>query len=137
MEVNEYVRQDKKTSVALAMAGYMTLLTTAPAPAAMVDSMMSNNQTESQNQRDVEIEKIQRALENKLVQEKLKAYGLTDEEVKEKLSKMNDQQIHMLAQASDKVLAGGDAIGFTIGVLIIVLLVIVILKLLNKEIIIR
>ena len=127
----------KKTSVALAMAGYMTLLTTAPAPAAMVDSMMSNNQTESQNQRDVEIEKIQRALENKLVQEKLKAYGLTDEEVKEKLSKMNDQQIHMLAQASDKVLAGGDAIGFTIGVLIIVLLVIVILKLLNKEIIIR
>ncbi|PMP76410.1 MAG: hypothetical protein C0178_05865 [Sulfurihydrogenibium sp.] len=127
----------RKTSVALAMAGYMTLLTTAPAPAAMVDSMMSNNQTELKNQRDVEIEKIQRALENKLVQEKLKAYGLTDEEVKEKLSKMNDQQIHMLAQASDKVLAGGDAIGFTIGVLIIVLLVIVILKLLNKEIIIR
>ncbi|MGC9081549.1 PA2779 family protein [Sulfurihydrogenibium sp.] len=76
-------------------------------------------------------------MENKLIQEKLKAYGLTDEEVKEKLSKMNGKQIHMLAQASDKVLAGGDAIGFTIGVLIIVLLVIVILKLLNKEIIIR
>jgi hypothetical protein len=127
----------KKSSIALVMAGYMTLLTTAPAPAAMVDSLMSKNQSVVENQRDVEIDKIQRALENQLVKEKLKAYGLTDEEVKEKLSKMNDQQIHMLAQASDKVLAGGDGIGFAIGVLVIILLIIVILKLLNKEIIIR
>ncbi len=43
----------------------------------------------------------------------------------------------MLAQASDQVLKGGDGIGVVIGVLVIILLVIVILKLLNKEIIIR
>lgn len=127
----------KKKSIAIAMAGYMTLLTTTSAPAAMVDSLMSQNQSTVQNQRDIEIDKIQRALENHIVKERLKAYGLTDDEVKEKLSKMNDQQIHMLAQASDKVLAGGDGIGFAIGVLVIILLIIVILKLLNKEIIIR
>lgn len=127
----------KKTSMAVIMAGYMTLLTTAPAPASMVESIMSQNNSEVQNQRDIEMDKIQRALENQLVKEKLKAYGLTEEEVKEKLSKMNDQQIHMLAQASDKVLAGGDGIGVVIGVLVIILLIIVILKLLNKEIIIR
>ena len=125
----------KKSGIAVALAGYMTLLSTSSAPAAMVDSIFSENQV--MNQREEEINKIQKALENKLVKEKLKAYGLTDEEVKEKLSKMSDNQIHMLAQASDKVLAGGDAIGAAIGVLIIVLLVIVILKLLNKEIIIR
>ncbi|WP_028950116.1 PA2779 family protein [Sulfurihydrogenibium subterraneum] len=131
------INKFKKASIAFAMAGYMTLLSTAPAPAAMVDSVMSQNQSVIENQREAEINKIQRALENQLVREKLKAYGLTDEEVKQKLDKMSDQQIHMLAQASDKVLAGGDAIGAVIGVLIIVLLIIVILKLLNKEIIIR
>jgi len=127
----------KKSGIAIALAGYMTLLSTSSAPAAMVDSIFSENQNQVISQREEEINKIQKALENKLVKEKLKAYGLTDEEVKEKLSKMSDNQIHMLAQASDKVLAGGDAIGAAIGVLIIVLLVIVILKLLNKEIIIR
>ncbi|WP_297887371.1 PA2779 family protein [Sulfurihydrogenibium sp.] len=131
------IKRLKKASIAVAMAGYMTLLSTASAPAAMVDSLMSNNQSVIENQRNIDIDKIQRALENQIVKEKLKAYGLSEEEVKEKLSKMNDQQIHMLAQASDKVLAGGDGIGFAIGILVIILLIIVILKLLNKEIIIR
>ena len=127
----------RKSGIAFAMAGYLTLLSTSSAPAAMVDSVFSEKHSQVINQREEEINKIQRALENQLVKEKLKAYGLTDEEVKEKLSKMSDEQIHMLAQASDKVLAGGDVIDAVIGVLIIVLLIVIILKLLNKEIIIR
>ena len=127
----------KKSGIAFAMAGYLALLSTSSAPAAMVDSVFSESQSRLMNQREEEINKIQRALENQLVKEKLKAYGLTDEEVKDKLSKMSDEQVHMLAQASDKVLSGGDAIGAVIGVLIIVLLIVLILKLLNKEIIIR
>ncbi|MEZ0323044.1 MAG: PA2779 family protein [Hydrogenothermaceae bacterium] len=127
----------KNPVIALYMAGYLTFLSTSPASASIVESQLSSKQENVLSQRDIEINKIQRALENKLVKEKLKAYGLTEEEVKEKLSKMSDEQIHMLAQASDKVLAGGDAIGAVIGVLVIILLVIVILKLLNKEIIIR
>lgn len=50
---------------------------------------------------------------------------------------MDDQQIHMLAQASQKVLAGGDGLGVVIAVLVIAILVVILLKLLNKEIIIR
>ena len=53
---------------------------------------------------------IQQALENKLVQEKLKAYGLTSDEVASKISSMTPGQIHMLATASDDVLAGGDGL---------------------------
>ncbi|MCX7739057.1 MAG: PA2779 family protein [Hydrogenothermaceae bacterium] len=127
----------KNPLVALSMAGYMTFLSISPAIASMVDSTLSSKQENIQTQRDVDLEKVQRALENKLVKEKLKAYGLTEEEVKEKLSQMSDQQIQMLAQASDRVLVGGDGIGAVIGVLMIVLLIIIILKLLNKEIIIR
>lgn len=54
-----------------------------------------------------------------------------------RLSQLNDQQIHMLAKASDKVLAGGDGVALAIGVLLIAILLVVLLKLLNKEIIIR
>ncbi|SNZ10582.1 hypothetical protein SAMN06265182_1891 [Persephonella hydrogeniphila] len=119
----------------LAMAFYFIFLHTTPAVAGMVGSVMSDGQT-TQSLRELEINKIQRALENQLVREKLQAYGLTPEEVNEKLSQMSDEQIHMLAQASDKVLAGGDLLGTVIAVLIIVLLIVLILKLLGKEIII-
>lgn len=131
------LRKLKNPILAVSMAGYISFLSVSPAVASMVESSFSSKQVEIQSQRDIEVDKIQRALENKLVKEKLKAYGLTSEEVKEKISQMSDQQIHMLAQASDRVLAGGDGIGAVIGVLVIILLIIIILKLLNKEIIIR
>ena len=117
------------------MAVYFIFLNTSGAVAGMVGSVTSEGQS-TQSLREMEIIKIQRALENQLVREKLKAYGLTPEEVNQKLSQMSDQQIHMLAQASDRVLAGGDILGTIIAVLIIVLLIVLILKLLGKEIII-
>jgi hypothetical protein len=83
-----------------------------------------------------EMRRVQLALENEQVRAKLQAYGLTAEEVSSKLDGMSDKQISLLAQASDKVLAGGNGIGVIIGVLVIILLVILILKLLNKRIVI-
>jgi hypothetical protein len=123
--------------LALFMAGYLTFFYTSPATAGMIDSAFSEKNTSNMTVRDLEILKIQRALENKVVQEKLKAYGLSEEEIKGKLSSLSDSEIHTLASASEKVLAGGDGIGFVIGVLVVIILIIVILKLLNKEIIIR
>lgn len=123
--------------VALFMAYYLAFFYTSPATAGMVDAVMSNGSYASMTERDMEIQKIQRTLENKVVQEKLKAYGLSEDEIKSKLATLSDSEIHTLASASEKVLAGGDGIGFVIGVLIVIILIIIILKLLNKEIIIR
>jgi hypothetical protein len=50
---------------------------------------------------------------------------------------MTPAQVHLLASASDDVLAGGDGLGVIIAVLIIIILVIVILKLTNHDIIIK
>ncbi|ADC89151.1 conserved hypothetical protein [Thermocrinis albus DSM 14484] len=119
----------------LGVAGWFLAFNTAPALAGLVESKPANQQLESS--REENIRTIQRALESKIVQEKLKAYGLTKEEVEKKLKEMDDQQIHMLAQASQKVLAGGDGLGVVIAVLVIAILVVILLKLLNKEIIIR
>lgn len=122
--------------IVLAVVFYFGFLNFSPAFAGMVGSVMSDESTQINSLRDMEITKIQRALENELVREKLQAYGLSPQQVQEKLSQMSDEQIHMLAQASDRVLAGGDLLGTIIGVLIIVLLVVLILKLMGKEIII-
>jgi len=111
---------------------WMTFFFTSPALASMIPSQGS-----SATRVEKDLATIQTALENRLVQEKLLAYGLSSDEVKAKLSSLSPSQIHILAQASDDVLAGGDGIGLVIGVLIIIILVIIILKLLNKEIIIR
>jgi Family of unknown function (DUF6627) len=82
--------------------------------------------------RGVEIEKIRRALENKIVAEKLKSYGLSKEEVMAKVSKMSDGQIHQLAALSDKIPAGGDAaLAVLITILVVVVLVLLILFLLR------
>ena len=122
--------------LALFVAVFMTIFITSPAPAALIPSVGSSHQSGTANLTD-DLSTIQRALENKLVQERLRAYGFTPEEIRAKLETMTPAQIHLLAQASNDVLAGGDGIGVVIGVLVIIILIIIVLKLLNKEIIIK
>jgi hypothetical protein len=130
------LKKFRNSTLAFGIVAYLLLFWTSPATAAMMDSTLSNGPDALQI-RTMEINKIQRALENRLVADKLAAHGLKADEINGKLSQMNDEQIHMLAQASDNVLAGGDGVGLLIGVLLVILLVIVILKLLNKEIVVR
>ncbi|MCX7857231.1 MAG: PA2779 family protein [Deltaproteobacteria bacterium] len=118
---------------AFVFAIYFLFFSSSPAISGLVASYFSSDQYINPD----DIDKIKNVLEMKIVAEKLKAYGLSPEEVKAKLSEMSPEQIHMLAQASNNLLAGGDGIGFVIGVLVIVLLVLVILKLLNKTIVIK
>jgi hypothetical protein len=126
----------RNPALALAIACWFFLFNSAPAVAGLVGSKPASEEVSKIN-REEDIRTIQRALESKIVQEKLKAYGLSKEEIEKKLSEMDDQQIHILARASEKVLAGGDVLGTVIAVLLIAILVVLLLKLLNKEIIIR
>ena len=118
------------------LALFWLVFATSPAGAAMVSSQLSSEQASGGDTRSHDMEKVRLALENKIVQEKLRAYGYTPDEIKSKLDGMTEGQIHLLAQASDDVIAGGDGIGIVIGVLVIILLIILILKLLNKKVVI-
>jgi hypothetical protein len=126
----------RNPALALAIAGWFFLFNSAPAVAGLVGSKPASEEVSKIN-REEDIKTIQRALESKIVQEKLKAYGLSKEEIEKKLSEMDDQQIHILARASEKVLAGGNGLGAVVYLLVIAILVVILLKLLNKEIIIR
>jgi hypothetical protein len=103
------------------------------AESAVVDSQIILPGDNKSSIRELNEEKICRTLENKIVVEKLRSYGLSKEEVTAKISRMSDEQIHQLAVLSDRIPAGGDgAVGLVVGVLVIVLLVLVIIYLAKR-----
>jgi hypothetical protein len=85
-----------------------------------------------------DLERIQAFLENKVVVQKLVDYGVSPEEALAKVRAMSAEELHRLASLTDRAAVGADSgLGFLIGLAVLVILVIVILKLLNKEVIIR
>lgn len=81
---------------------------------------------------------VQSFLENKIVLQKLADYGVSPEEAKAKIEAMSARDLHRLASLTDRAAAGADdGIGLLIGLAILIILVIVILKLMHKEVIVR
>jgi hypothetical protein len=57
-----------------------------------------------------DLQKIQSALELKMVSERLKQLGFTTEEIKAKLAYLNDEQLHKIALQIDGLKVGGEAL---------------------------
>ena len=126
----------RRPLLVLSVTVYLTFFLTSPGLAGMVGSLASPD-LQASEMRAEEIKKIQAALENKLVRAKLSAYGLSADEITRKLDRMTDEQIHLLAQASDDILAGGNGVGLAIGILLIILLVVLIVKLMDRTIVVK
>ena len=122
---------------ALFAVTWLFSLDAAPALAGLVPSRLSGT-TAILSARDADLIAVQRALEHKVLAQKLRDYGVTPEEVKARLAAVSDQDLHMLVSYSKGLPSGGDdALGTLIGILIIFVLVLLILKLLNKKVIIK
>ena len=76
----------------------------------------------SASDRASDIEKIQGVLEMKMVGERLRSLGFTEEEINKKLDQLSDNQLHELALQLDELKVGGD--GAATAVIIILLLAI-------------
>jgi len=87
--------------------------------------------------RAADIATVQRTLESKELRQKLQDYGLTPEETEARLNSLTDEQLHRLAANMDAVQAGGDSLGFLLGLVLIALLVVLIIYLLEGRIEIR
>ncbi len=122
--------------LAMFVATYIVLFMSFPAVAGLIHSIPSSVEM-ADKVRGAEIDKVQKVLEMQIVTDKLQAYGLSADEVRVKLQSMSDEQLHLMAQASDRVLAGGDGLGVVIALLVIVILVILIMKLMDKKIIVK
>jgi hypothetical protein len=120
--------------LAVAMAGWMGVLGAlhGVAEAGVIASHLSEAEARSED-----LAKIQSFLENRIVVQKLVDYGVSPEEAKAKVEAMSEQDLHRLASLTDRAAAGADGLGFLIGLAILIILIIVILKLMHKEVIIR
>ena len=121
--------------VAVMMAGWMGVLGSVRgvAEAGVIASSVSDA-----GSRVEDMAKVQSFLENKVVVQKLVDYGVSPAEAMAKVKDMSSQDVHRLASLTDRAAAGTDsAIGILIGLAILVILIIVILKLMNKEVIVR
>jgi hypothetical protein len=114
----------------------MSSLDIGPAAAGLASSTRTGATTVA-SVRDADLLVAQRVLENKVVAQKLHDYGVTPAEAQLKLASMSDQDLHRLATASKGLPSGGDATGAVIGILIVVILVILILRLTNKEVVVK
>ena len=122
---------------ALIVILHLGAFTVAPAAAGLVPSQITGA-TGIASERDADLLMAQRALENKIVAQKLSDYGVAAEDAQLKLASMSDRDLHTLASATKGLPSGGDgATGAIIGVLVVVILVIIVLKLMNREVVVR
>jgi len=123
-------------SLALMMACWMGVLGSIRGEA--LAGVIASHGTNGVAARDADLGKLQAFLEQKIVLQKLTDYGVSAGEAMAKIRSMSDADLHRLASLSDRAAEGADnALGFLIGVAILIILIIVIVKLMNKEILIR
>jgi len=125
-----------RLSTALFLIVYGTALNLSPAFAGLAPSRLSG-ETSIVSTRDADLVLVRRALEHRLVAQKLRDYGVAPAQVEDRLADLTDRDLHDLASVSKGLPSGSDGLGSLVTVLVIILLVIVILKLLNKQIVIK
>jgi len=121
--------------VAVMMAGWMGVLGSVRgvAEAGVIASTLSDAGSRAED-----MAKVQSFLENKVVVQKLIDYGVSPAEAMAKVKAMSAQDLHRLASLTDRAAAGADdGVGLLIGLAILIILIIVIFKLMNKEIVVR
>ena len=134
------IRRFKNPYAAVLMALWFFGLVAFPsiAAASLTPSKMSGP-TAAIN-READLQAVQKALEHKLVAQKLKDYGVSASEVQARLPRMSDAEVHQIAVLSKKLPQGGDdviVIGGIVTILIVIILIIVIIKLMHHEVIVR
>jgi len=121
--------------VAVMMAGWMGVLGSVRGVA---EAGVIASGIDGAGSRLEDMAKVQSFLENKVVVQKLVDYGVSPAEAMAKVQAMSAQDLHRLASLTDRAAAGTDsAIGFLIALAILIILIIVIFKLMNKEVVIR
>jgi hypothetical protein len=88
--------------------------------------------------RGQDIDTVQKVIESKLIRERLEKLGYTADEVKLRLERLNNQQLHQLAQNLDNVKVAGDSgLGIVVVLLVIAILVVVLMQLTGHKVIVK
>jgi hypothetical protein len=83
--------------------------------------------------RSTDLKAIQKVLESKMIGERLRQLGFTDEGIRQRLSRLSDEQIHRLALKLSEMKVGGNG-EVVISLLVIAILVVILIYLLGHKI---
>lgn len=83
------------------------------------------------------IDSIRRALETRLVAERLTEAGLDKAEVQSRIDKLSDAELHQFASMTDSLYPGGNAVAVVAALLIIAIIALIVLKMTDRKIIIK
>jgi len=84
--------------------------------------------------RTADRERVQQALESRVLQQRLMDYGLSPEETAERIDALSDEQLHQLASNIDALQPGGDAVSTVLALALIAGLVVLIIFILQGRI---
>lgn len=129
-----WIRNWRTKQIALALI--MGLFIIGSIPAESMAYMAGSSNLVAASTRAADMDRIQRVLESKIVAQKLQQAGLSMPEVKSRMDKLSDQELHSFAKQVDTLYPGGD-LGVIIAILVIAILVLVILKIQDKKIVIQ
>jgi hypothetical protein len=87
-----------------------------------------------ESDRTADLGRIQKMLEIKMVQERLRQLGFSQDEIQSRLELLSDHQIHGLAQTLDQLRVGGDGGAVIIVLLLAALVVVLVLYLTGTKV---
>lgn len=118
------------------IAWLLVFLTFIIGVAPRVDAGLSPSVAVALSDRAADLGTVQKVLETKMVRERLVEFGFTPDEVRARLERLDDRQLHGLAMRLDELKTGGDALGIIIALLVIAILVVILLQLTDHKVII-
>jgi transcriptional regulator of heat shock response len=120
--------------IAIMLVVSMALISIVPQVEA---AFISSDESFSYNMRQQDTATIKKVIEQKLVKQRLKALGYSEDEVKARLDKLSDNELHRFATQLDAITAGGDVLGVLVVILVIVGIIALILFVTGKRIVIQ
>jgi len=100
-------------------------------------SFISSDESFSYNMRQQDTATIKKVLEQKLVKQRLKVLGYSEDEVKARIDKLSDNELHRFATQLDALTVGGDALEVLVAILVIVAIIALILFITGKRVVIQ
>ena len=117
--------------IAIMLVVSMALISIVPQVEA---AFISSDESFSYNMRQQDTTTIKKVLEQKLVKQRLKVLGYSEDEVKARLDKLSDNELHRFATQLDALTAGGDVLGVLVAILVIVGIIALILFITGKRV---
>lgn len=91
----------------------------------------------SQADRTSDLQKIQKILETKMIGKRLEQFGFSSDEIKARLGRLNDQEIHQFALRLDEIKIGGGGFEVIIVLLLVGILIGLWLHVSGKKVVIQ